>query len=75
LSAIPEADPDVTRKKQRIELRSADMPSLLRLPSGCPFHPRCPVFAGEVCENVVPLLKEGKWGSDVACHLVHAHES
>ena len=75
LSAIPEADPDVTRTKQRIELRSADMPSLLRLPSGCPFHPRCPAFAGEVCEKVVPLLKKGNWGSDVACHLVHADES
>lgn len=75
LSAIPEADPDVTRTKQRIELRSTDMPSLLRLPSGCPFHPRCPAFAGEVCEKVVPLLKKGNWGSDVACHLVQADES
>src|SRR5215510_7635714 len=43
LSAIPEPDPDATRAKQRIELRSADMPSLLRLPSGCTFHPRCPL--------------------------------
>ncbi|HSJ86170.1 MAG TPA: ABC transporter ATP-binding protein, partial [Anaerolineales bacterium] len=34
LSAIPEADPDATRHKQRIELRSTDMPSLLQLPSG-----------------------------------------
>jgi len=75
LSAIPEADPDVTRAKQRIELRSMDMPSLLRLPSGCTFHPRCPVFAGEVCERVIPLLEKAKWGSEVACHLVHADES
>lgn len=75
LSAIPEADPDVTRAKQRIELRSADMPSLLRLPSGCTFHPRCPFYMGEVCEKVVPLLEKAKWGSDVACHLVHADES
>jgi peptide/nickel transport system ATP-binding protein len=74
LSAIPEADPDVTRAKKRIELRSMDMPSLLRLPSGCPFHPRCPFFIGEVCEKVVPLLERGKWGSDVACHLVHSNE-
>jgi peptide/nickel transport system ATP-binding protein len=75
LSAIPEADPDVTRTKQRIELRSMDMPSLLRLPSGCTFHPRCPFFIGEVCEKVVPPLRRGEWGSDVACHLVQAHES
>ncbi|HEU0296718.1 MAG TPA: ABC transporter ATP-binding protein [Anaerolineales bacterium] len=75
LSAIPEADPDVTRSKQRIELRSMDMPSLLRLPSGCTFHPRCPFFIGEVCEKVVPLLRKGQWGSDVACHLVQPNES
>ena len=75
LSAIPEADPDAARAKKRIELRSMDMPSLLQMPTGCTFHPRCPVFAGEVCEKVVPPLKQGEWGSDVACHLVQAHES
>ena len=75
LSAIPEADPEVSRLKQRIELRSADMPSLLQLPSGCAFHPRCPLFIGNICENVVPQLLPAKWGSDVACHLVSAHES
>jgi peptide/nickel transport system ATP-binding protein len=75
LSAIPEADPDATRTKQRIQLRSTDMPSLLRLPSGCTFHPRCPAFIGEVCERIIPPLERAEWGSQVACHLVHAHES
>lgn len=75
LSAIPEADPDATRAKQRIELRSADMPSLLQLPTGCTFHPRCPAFMGELCEKVVPPLKKADWGSEVACHLVQANES
>jgi len=75
LSAIPEADPDARRLKQPVELRSADMPSLLQLPSGCAFHPRCPVFMGEVCEKVVPQLERADWESDVACHLVNSHES
>jgi peptide/nickel transport system ATP-binding protein len=75
LSAIPEADPEATRAKQRIELRSSDMPSLSRLPSGCPFHPRCPVFAGEICEKVIPPLKKANWGSEAACHLVQLNES
>ena len=75
LSAIPEADPETTRAKQPIKLRSADMPSLLRLPSGCTFHPRCPVFAGEVCEQIIPPLKKANWGSEAACHLVQADES
>ena len=70
LSAIPEPDPDATRAKQRIELRSADMPSLLQLPTGCTFHPRCPAFIGEICEKVIPPLEKANWGSDVACHLV-----
>jgi oligopeptide/dipeptide ABC transporter ATP-binding protein len=75
LSAIPEADPDATRAKKRIELRSMDMPSLLQVPTGCTFHPRCPAFIGEVCEKVVPPLEKADWDSDVACHLVEAHES
>ncbi len=75
LSAIPEADPDVTRKKPRIELRSDDVPSLLRLPSGCPFHPRCPAYAGDECRDVVPPLSQFVDGSAVACHpLRHARE-
>jgi oligopeptide/dipeptide ABC transporter ATP-binding protein len=75
LSAIPEADPTAIEARPRIELRSTEMPSLLRLPSGCTFHPRCPVFAGEVCEKVVPPLKAARWGSDVACHLAQSDES
>jgi len=68
LSAIPEANPDVTRRKKHIQLRSMDVPSLLRLPSGCAFHPRCPQFIGEVCEKVVPELS-ARDGAMVACHL------
>ncbi len=69
LSAIPEADPEATRHKKRIELRSMDVPSLLRLPTGCSFHPRCPQFLGEVCEQVTPALVESD-GAMVACHRV-----
>jgi len=72
LSAIPEADPEVTRHKKQIQLRSMDVPSLLRLPSGCAFHPRCPQFIGEVCERNVPVLTANN-GAMVACHLVNRH--
>lgn len=70
LSAIPEANPDRTRQKERIALRSMDVPSLLSLPTGCSFHPRCPYFAGEKCEKVVPQLTYFTDGSAVACHPV-----
>ena len=43
-------------------------PSLLRLPSGCAFHPRCP-HAMEVCTTVRPELVTLEDGQQVACHL------
>jgi len=70
LSAIPEADPAVTRQKKQVELRSMDIPSLLNLPSGCSFHPRCPIWEGEQCEKTVPTLEFFNNGTGVACHPV-----
>ncbi len=43
-------------------------PSLIRLPSGCPFHPRCK-FVMEQCKTVVPPLVRLENERDVACHL------
>ena len=57
LSAIPEADPERTRSKQHIKLRSEDIPRLTDLPPGCSFHPRCPWFVEGVCDVQVPELE------------------
>ncbi|MEH7387065.1 dipeptide ABC transporter ATP-binding protein [Bacillus sp. JJ1521] len=65
ISAIPEPDP--RKKKERIVLQG-DVPSPANPPSGCPFHPRCPM-AMEECSKVKPQLKEVKPGHKVACHL------
>ena len=70
LSALPEADPRATRTKQRIQLRSLDVPSLLNVPSGCAFHPRCPLYRPGVCDTQVPRLTEVATGVQVACHVV-----
>ena len=43
-------------------------PSLLRLPSGCAFHPRCP-HAMDICTSVRPDLVTLEDGQQVACHL------
>ncbi len=43
-------------------------PSLLNLPTGCPFHPRCPK-AFEGCDRDEPELREARPGHWVACRL------
>jgi peptide/nickel transport system ATP-binding protein len=43
-------------------------PALLRLPSGCTFHPRCP-HVMEICRTVRPDLQRLPNGQEVACHL------
>jgi oligopeptide/dipeptide ABC transporter ATP-binding protein len=70
LAAVPEADPEITRRKQMMELRSQDIPDLTNLPSGCRFHPRCPLFVEGVCDKQRPVLKPVGDGHTVACHVV-----
>jgi oligopeptide/dipeptide ABC transporter ATP-binding protein len=69
ISALPEADPVVTRNKERFELRSLDVPSFSNKPAGCVFHPRCPMFIGEVCAKKVPSPIQLSDGVMVTCHL------
>jgi oligopeptide transport system ATP-binding protein len=70
LSAVPVADPD--RRSQRIVLKG-DVPSPAKPPSGCRFHPRCPLAAerGELarCSADDPVLREVAPGHWVACHF------
>lgn len=68
LSAVPEADPDVTRKKEMMRLRSDAIPSLLDMPRGCAFHPRCPFFQEGVCDvDLPPLQTTEAYQQQVAC--------
>ncbi len=67
LGAVPEADPELAKKKVHIELRSAEIPSLLNLPAGCTFHPRCPYIVPGECDLVVPPLDLIPDGGSVAC--------
>ncbi|MBI4843916.1 MAG: ATP-binding cassette domain-containing protein [Nitrospirae bacterium] len=65
LSAVPK--PWADERGKRIVLEG-DVPSPADIPSGCPFHPRCPKrFAP--CDTIVPEFREAKEGSFVSCHL------
>ncbi len=69
-AAIPEADPDLTRAKDKLQLRALDIPNLADLPSGCVFHPRCPYAEPGLCDVVIPPLLDVGEGRQVACHVV-----
>jgi peptide/nickel transport system ATP-binding protein len=73
LAAVPEADPELARSKRPIELRSAEIPSLLHLPPGCTFHPRCPFFVPGQCDVKVPPLEPVAVGGSVACPVLNPH--
>ncbi|SCI84801.1 Glutathione import ATP-binding protein GsiA [uncultured Clostridium sp.] len=67
ISAVPEADPNTRSEHvQQLPLRTLDMPSLLNLPKGCKFHPRCLHYT-EKCEKEEPVLREFEGGM-VSCH-------
>ncbi|MDI6618597.1 MAG: ABC transporter ATP-binding protein [Clostridiales bacterium] len=69
LAAVPEADPDHRRDySAELPLRSLDMPDIVNQPTGCKFHPRCPLCS-EICEREEPKLRTIDGGL-VACHHV-----
>ncbi len=70
LAAIPEPDPELTRQKEKTLLRSMEVPSLLHLPSGCTFHPRCPLFVEGLCDLERPEFLPVGDHRAVACHVV-----
>jgi oligopeptide/dipeptide ABC transporter ATP-binding protein len=67
LSAVPIPDPALEARRERVVLRG-EVPSPLNPPSGCVFHPRCPI-AVERCRAEVPELREIRPGHRAACLL------
>ena len=70
LSSMPRLDRE---KTSRLVPIPGTPPSLIRVPSGCPFHPRCrytELVDGRRCETEVPPLREVVTpGHSAACHL------
>jgi oligopeptide transport system ATP-binding protein len=67
LSAVPEPDPAIEARRQRIVL-TGDVPSPSNPPPGCAFSTRCSQ-ANAHCRSVAPALTEVEPGRLVACHL------
>jgi oligopeptide transport system ATP-binding protein len=67
LSAVPIPDPELEAGRDRLVL-GGEVPSPLAPPSGCVFHPRCPI-AVDRCPGEIPALREVKPGHWAACLL------
>lgn len=66
-SAVPIPDPSYARKSRRVVL-GGEVPSAINPPSGCRFHPRCPL-AQDVCRREEPALRSVQSRHEVACHF------
>ena len=67
LSAVPIPDPVLDAQRERV-LLTGEVPSPLNPPSGCVFHPRCPV-ANDTCSQILPDLREVETNHYSACIL------
>jgi peptide/nickel transport system ATP-binding protein len=63
-----ESIPTVAQKRSALVPIEGSPPSLIKVPSGCPFHPRCP-HSFEPCDKEVPELMDRGGGHPDACHL------
>jgi oligopeptide transport system ATP-binding protein len=65
LDSLPRHDID---EKGHLQPIVGQPPSLVNVPTGCAFHPRCP-FAQDICRTQVPELRDIETGHLSACHF------
>ncbi len=65
LAALPKPEPVRRKHKPAVE---GDIPSPLNIPSGCRFHPRCPL-AQDICRKQPPPFRKLSETHFVRCHL------
>jgi peptide/nickel transport system ATP-binding protein len=65
LSAIPHLE---VEQSEYVRLEG-EIPSPTDVPTGCPFHTRCPKFLGDICVNETPKWQEAEDGQRIFCHI------
>jgi oligopeptide/dipeptide ABC transporter ATP-binding protein len=65
LEAVPVPDPKFRRKNP---MPKGEIPNPINPPSGCRFHPRCPI-AQDICSVEIPALRELRSDHFAACHF------
>jgi len=65
ISAVPDPQPTESRRSRRL---SGDVPSPIDRPTGCAFHPRCPL-AQDICVHTEPQLRRLESHHLAACHF------
>ncbi|MGH7764264.1 MAG: oligopeptide/dipeptide ABC transporter ATP-binding protein, partial [Candidatus Dormibacteraceae bacterium] len=68
LNSIPTTDPDreMAREAPKVD---GEPPSPTNIPTGCRFHPRCPIAKFPICSSEEPPLEEKARGRSAACHF------
>ena len=69
LEAVPVPDPLYRRT---VAMPPGEIPNAINPPSGCHYHPRCPL-ATDVCSQNEPELRELRPGQQVACHYAERY--
>jgi peptide/nickel transport system ATP-binding protein len=65
LAAVPVPDP---HERRTTPMPEGEIPNPIHPPSGCRFHPRCPI-AKEICSREIPAMIEYEPGHTAACHF------
>ena len=67
MASVPQPDPDIPMG----DTISGEVASPMNPPSGCRFHPRCPLYdESEICRDQEPEWREVKIGHLAACHKI-----
>jgi oligopeptide/dipeptide ABC transporter ATP-binding protein len=65
IESVPEPKPRLRKERALLQ---GDVASPMRIPPGCPFHPRCR-YAQGICRSEPPLLREIAPGHVTSCHF------